>query len=264
MGVWTSSHYMLPGIANGMDGQSHVSATARLGFAYTRSGGGVSYRDMIDTFIVAGAHDTSTTFNEVLLREDPGFIDDPRIHILYTPWEEELLQAKVQGILTTDPTVSLDSLQKEEATVRSILRGGGVALAGTDSPLDNPAVALHVNLRSQVHFGLAPYEALQTATRLPATVFAVSDDLGTLETGKLADIAFIDGNPLANIADLANVHSVMKNGRLYTMEELLAPFAPETIKASGQPALEHRKLPPLPTSKAKYWWHDAKEYFQDD
>jgi len=62
-------------------------------------------------------------------------------------------------------SLPLDSLVKEEATVRGILRGGGIALVGTDSPLDNPARALHFNLRPQVHFGLAPYEALQTASR---------------------------------------------------------------------------------------------------
>ena len=261
MGVWTSSHYMLPGLANGMDGQSHVSATTRLGFAYTRSGAGVSYRDMIDLFRLSGAHDTSTTFNEVLLREDPGFVDDQRIQILYPPWEIVNLQAKLQGILTSDPTVPLDSLQKEEATVRNILRGGGIALAGTDSPLDNPGLALHFNLRSQVHFGLAPYEALQTATRWPAKVFGVEDDLGMIAPGKLADLVFINGDPLQNIADLANVQSVMKNGRLYTIPELMAPFQPEALQSSVKEEPKHRQVSALPASKTNYWWHDDKEYF---
>jgi len=265
MGVWTSSHYMLPGAAHGMDGMSHVSATTRLGFPYTRSGAGVGYQDMIDTFVLAGMHDTSTTFNEVLLREDPGFIDDPRIQTLYPPWEVQAVRAKLENILNTDPTVALDSLQKEEATVRRILRAGGTVLCGTDSPLDNPALALHFNLRSQVHFGLAPYEALQTATRLPAKVFGVEDDLGTLEPGKVADLAIIEGNPLQNIAELANVRSVMKNGRLYSVEELLAPFEPDQL-ASGpkESPPTHRLLAPVPESKVKYWWHDAKEYFQED
>jgi hypothetical protein len=245
-----------------MDGQSHVSATTRLGFAYTRSSGGVSYQDMIDLFRLSGAHDTSTTFNEVLLREDPGFVDDQRIQILYPPWEIANLQAKLEGILTSDPTVSLDSLQKEEATVRNILRGGGIALAGTDSPLDNPALALHFNLRSQVHFGLAPYEALQTATRWPAKVFGVEDDLGTIGPGKLADLVFIDGDPLQNIADLANVQSVMKNGRLYTIPELMAPFQPAFLQSSVKEEPKHRQLPALPASKTNYWWHDDQKYFE--
>ena len=47
MGVWTASHYMLPGLAHDMDGQTHVSATTRLGFPYTRSAAGISYDDML-------------------------------------------------------------------------------------------------------------------------------------------------------------------------------------------------------------------------
>jgi Tol biopolymer transport system component len=42
LGVPTASHYMLPGVGYGVDGMTHVSATARLGFPYTRSAGGVS------------------------------------------------------------------------------------------------------------------------------------------------------------------------------------------------------------------------------
>jgi hypothetical protein len=257
---------MMPGAANGMDGMSHVSATTRLGFPYTRSGGGVSYQDMIDIFVMAGMHDTSTTFNEVLLREDPGFVDDVRLQTLYPPWEVEALRAKLQNILNTDPTVALDSLEKEEATVRRILRAGGTVLCGTDSPLDNPALALHFNLRSQVHFGLAPYEALQTATRLPARVFGVESDLGTLEPGKLADLILIDGDPLLNINDLANVVGTMKNGRLYSIDDLLAPFLSANLAREpvGQGAPTHRFVAPVPESKTKFWWHDAKDYFEDD
>ena len=70
--------------------------------------------------------------------------------------------------LGTDPAVTLEGLRKEEDTVAAILRGGGTMLAGTDSPLDNIATALHLNLRAQVKYGLQPWQALQTATLLPA------------------------------------------------------------------------------------------------
>jgi len=43
-----------------MDGQTHVSATTRLGFAYTRSSGGISYPDMRDLFRLSGMLDIST------------------------------------------------------------------------------------------------------------------------------------------------------------------------------------------------------------
>ena len=79
MGVVTDSHYMLPGMAYGMDGMTHVSATARLGFAYTRSAGGVSYEDVRTLFAKSGMFDISTTFTSFpLYAEDPQMVEDDR------------------------------------------------------------------------------------------------------------------------------------------------------------------------------------------
>jgi len=76
-----ASHYMLPGLGYDMDGMTHVSATTRLGFAYTRSSAGISYQDMRDLFSQQGAFDISTTFNPSLYAEDPTMVDDPRLAI---------------------------------------------------------------------------------------------------------------------------------------------------------------------------------------
>lgn len=239
IGVPVTSHYMLPGIAYGMDGMTHVSATARLGFAYTRSAGGISYDDMRKLFEVSGMFDISTPFASFpLYAEDPQMIDDPRLSALNPPWEQEGLRAKrdiAQGRKPAavpqelrrreaDPAVTLESLRKEEDTVGAIVRGGGTLLAGTDSPLDNVATALHLNLRAQVKYGLQPWQALQTATLLPAKAYGVADQLGTIEPGKLADIILVSGDPLTHIADAAKVVWVIRNGRVYSIDELMAPF----------------------------------------
>ena len=54
MGVTVASHYMLPGMAYGMDGMTHVFGTSRYGFFTTRSQCGVSYQDMRTLFAVFG------------------------------------------------------------------------------------------------------------------------------------------------------------------------------------------------------------------
>ncbi len=225
LGVPVLSHYLLPGLAFGIDGISHVSATSRYGFANTRSAGGVSYQDVRALFSAPGMHVISTPFtSSALYAEDPAMVDDPRLKVLNTPWDEIVLKEKARRASATNQALTLDSLKKEEATVAAVYRAGGVVLAGTDSPIDSVSTALHMNLRAQVKFGLAPWQALKTATSLAAQVYGVAADLGTLEPGKLADMVFIAGDPLTNIQDAVNVESVMKNGRLYRVEDLLKPF----------------------------------------
>ncbi len=256
MGVPTASHYMLPGMAYGMDGMTHVSATARLGFAYTRSSGGVSYQDMRSLFEASGMFDISTAFgSSPLYAEDPQMVEDRRLLTLNTPWDQAVLRAKLALAQGKTPVIpegahlpprmgstadTLDGLRKEMQTVGDIVRHGGIILVGTDSPLDAVATALHLGLRAQVKYGLEPWQALQTATLLPAKAFGVEKDLGTLEPGKLADLAIVSGDPLKDIKAAANVQFVMKDGRLYSVAELMAPFthaSPDGGPVSGRASL---------------------------
>ena len=238
MGVTTASHYMLPGLGYGVDGMTHVSATARLGFAYTRSAGGISYEDVQQLFDASGEYMISTTFASFpLYAEDPAMVEDSRLLALNTPWDQTTLRVKLDlaegkhphlpegmHLLGGDVKITLESLEREEKTVALVARAGGLVLAGTDSPLDNVATALHLNLRAQVKYGLKPWEALQTATILPARAFGHASDLGTVEPGKLADLVLVSGDPLSDIKDVANVQGVMKSGRMYSLPELMKPF----------------------------------------
>jgi Tol biopolymer transport system component len=240
LGVPATSHYMLPGMTYGMDGMTHVSATARLGFAYTRSSGGVSYQDMRSLFEASKMFDISTAFSSTpLYAEDPAMVEDARLLALNTPWDQAILRAKLamlQGrepvvppgahlpARAGNPAVTLDALRKEMETLGAVVRAGGTMLAGTDSPLDSVATALHLGLRAQVKYGLEPWQALQTATLFPARAFGVENDLGTVEAGKLADLVVVTGDPLQDIKAAANVKFVVKDGHVYSVEDLMAPF----------------------------------------
>jgi hypothetical protein len=261
LGVFTGGHYMMPQLAEGGEGMTHVSATTRTGWAYTRSSAGISYHDMTDLFrMSSGAFDISTTFNPSLYAEDPTMVEDRRLLVLNPAWDQASLVAKRNAAVSTPQTVSLDSLQKEEDTFKRIQLGGGTMLAGTDSPLDNVATALHLNLRSQVKYGLAPWQALQSATLKPARMFNVANDLGTVEPGKLADLTFINGDPLTDIKQLANVAAVMKGGRFYDTEELMAPFIVPTPSAPASTAARQNRLDsPLAHPGDAPWWHDMRE-----
>src|SRR5206468_1218494 len=102
---------------------SHISATARLGFAYTRSAGGASYADMRDLFVASGMFDISTPFSSSpLYAEDPKMVDDPRLLALNTPWDEKILRTKLASAQGKAAEVTRDTLRKEMETLVSIVR----------------------------------------------------------------------------------------------------------------------------------------------
>ncbi|MGH3438873.1 MAG: amidohydrolase family protein, partial [Sciscionella sp.] len=96
------------------------------------------------------------------------------------------------------------------------LHDAGVALAmGTDTQLD-PAMGDNTyELEIYVELGMTPAEALATATRNSAVVLGIADEVGTLETGKLADLVALRRNPLDDVTVLQereSIELVMKAG----------------------------------------------------
>ena len=61
---------------------------------------------------------------------------------------------------------------------------------------------------------LSPMEVIEAATKHAAYVCGQSDELGTLETGKFADLIVVDGNPLDDLHALNSVLFIVKDGEL--------------------------------------------------
>jgi imidazolonepropionase-like amidohydrolase len=85
-----------------------------------------------------------------------------------------------------------------------------------------PGFSLHRELALLSEGGIANAEVLGSATREAARVLRRSEELGTLEAGKVADVLVIDGDPLANIEDTRKVETVVRGGRVFKPSELLA------------------------------------------
>jgi len=66
-----------------------------------------------------------------------------------------------------------------------------------------------------VEHGMTPAEAIRAATRGGADLLGLADTIGSLESGKQADLIAVTGNPLQDVRVLERVDLVMKGGRVF-------------------------------------------------
>jgi imidazolonepropionase-like amidohydrolase len=96
-------------------------------------------------------------------------------------------------------------------------------LAGTDYGvlLIYPGFSLHDELEALVKVGgLTPFEALQSATKNPPHFFNLQNEIGTIETGKSADLVLLTANPLENISNTKTIDGVILNGKYLSQSDL--------------------------------------------
>jgi imidazolonepropionase-like amidohydrolase len=144
--------------------------------------------------------------------------------------ERKFFTPEVQAWVKTKPprkaVASWDSLYwAMRRTTKAFYDAGGLLTLGTDNPSTGEFIAgfsAHRELHTLVLAGIPPAAALKIATINGARAMGVSDKLGTLEAGKLADLFVIDGNPLTDIKNTRNVQMVMKSGFIYDPKALLA------------------------------------------
>jgi len=63
-----------------------------------------------------------------------------------------------------------------------------------------------------VELGVPPMQVIQAATLWPARFLKVQEDLGTIATGRLADIIAVRGDPLTDMTAMENVELVVQGG----------------------------------------------------
>lgn len=143
--------------------------------------------------------------NKTLLKYTPRYVVDSRSrHRIMIPEEEY----KNGHVLTSE-------------TVTALAKEGVKVNLGAHGQLQG--LGAHWELWMLQQGGLSNHEALKAATINGADYIGVSDEIGSLEKGKLADLIIMDKNPLENIQNTNSVIYTMVNGRLYdisTMNEV--------------------------------------------
>jgi imidazolonepropionase-like amidohydrolase len=66
-----------------------------------------------------------------------------------------------------------------------------------------------------VKYGMTPMQAIQAATSSAADLLGRTDQIGSVKSGKFADLVAIAGDPLKDLGLLENVQFVMKDGRVF-------------------------------------------------
>lgn len=134
--------------------------------------------------------------------------DDPKLR-RFTPYAElaprTLRRAWFHEREYTYPQVA--------SSARKILEAGGQVGVGSHGQLQG--LGFHWELWALASGGFSPLQALHMATLGGAEMLGVAQDLGSVESGKLADLLVLAANPLDDIHNTLALQQVMKGGDLY-------------------------------------------------
>jgi imidazolonepropionase-like amidohydrolase len=100
-----------------------------------------------------------------------------------------------------------------KASFRKAYEGGVRIAFGTDSGVTRHGANAE-EFAVMVAAGMSEMDAIQSATIAAAQLIEMSDELGTIEPGKFADMIAVDSSPLDDISALENVSAVIKDGKL--------------------------------------------------
>jgi imidazolonepropionase-like amidohydrolase len=100
---------------------------------------------------------------------------------------------------------------------RAIQAGVKVAL-GTDAAVYPHGLNAHELDVYVNQYGMTPLAAIQSATLNAADLMGWTDRVGSIDTGKWADLIAVDGDPLKDVRILQHVPFVMKSGVVYKDE----------------------------------------------
>ena len=166
------------------------------------------------------------------LAEHPEYLDQPLYVASLSASEREELKTKIRAQWQASSWTWWMKLMTPIAleNVRKIDVAGGTVACGTDQ---STGADTQRELELLVAAGIAPLEVIKIATYNSAAFLGKADQLGSLESGKLADLVMLNKNPAANIDNAKDILFVMKNGKI--IDESQLPLA------GGK---QKRRLPP--------------------
>ena len=182
----------------------------------------VMYEDVLQMFAGSDTNYTPTlvvTYGGLAAdpywRQATDVFDNPLL--VHTP--PRMLLAETGRRITAPDWAFVDDNAAREAK-KLAARGVKVSIGAHGQ---QAGIAAHWELWSFVRGGMSAVEALRAGTIEPARSLGMERDIGSLETGKLADLVILTADPAADIRNSDDIAQVMLGGRLYdarTMNEV--------------------------------------------
>ena len=174
----------------------------------------------IKNCVEAGVH--SIEHGNFLDEEGASLMRENGMYLVPTLTVFELIaeRGREQGISElTIEKITLPGARGRQSVEIAMAAGVNIA-SGADLFGQNYGLkAVELELKANV---MGPMASLISATRTNAELIERSDEIGTLEPGKLADVIMVRGNPVADITilqDAGNIPLVMQGGRVVKWEE---------------------------------------------
>jgi len=202
-GLAVSSAHLMPALTAGLDYLEELPAGA--------------YRDVTSSMGAVGMTVGSRFGLPALIamaRADPGIVRDDRVALV--PGGPE----RLRGFASGTPPGSRFFVRRFQI-LKDLIDAGGRLVVATDPRVGLQGLTLHAEMQQLVRDGFTAEQALRAATAEAAAALGIDDQVGTVEPGKLADLVFLDGDPLADIRATRQVRRVMRGGRLYTRSDLV-------------------------------------------
>ncbi len=160
------------------------------------------------TSIVAGHVNGSKEY----FRPRQGLLDDPKYNRFMPRPALETQHRNVRMVPKSE--VSFPILAEGLA---DMVHAGGYGAIGEHG--EQMGIGSHWEIWAYAE-ALTPLEALKVATWDGAYFVGLQDQIGSITTGKLADLVILDADPLMDIRNTAKIRFVMKNGVLYDGDTL--------------------------------------------
>lgn len=152
---------------------------------------------------------------------------DELAHMIIEPLPHRLIDKIIKKNIYLVPTLEIykrvsDTYNMNWSTItidnlRRFVKAGGKVALGTDfggyyCKFDLGMPITETRLMQKA--GMTPMQIIVSATGNAAYVCGLKDKLGTIETGKIADILIVKNNPLDNLNALEEVYMVIHNGEI--------------------------------------------------